>query len=207
MANGSAFGHLQGLLPDNIQTLLHEHVLRSDAPLQLLARIFADQVSRGADAARPYLKPYFDTASVRLESGMSAMTPLLDRAARAAYDAPDMVLLGVVLLLLILILQILSMVRRIVAWWTRLAFRVVFWSCVALLVAAVWQRGLERSVKDTAVLAGQLVGYGTFVRDVWQSEYQRYQQQQVQAQAFAHGQAYRMPSSGGADRSRWAAGR
>lgn len=165
-------------------------MVRSDAPLHLVTRAVASQLTAAASATAAAAHPYTATITARLAA---AITPLLDRAARAAYDAPDVVVLGAVFVLLVLVVRLLSLLRRFVAWWTRLLFRLVFWSGVALLLAAMWQRGLERSTQDAAALTGRLVGYGAFVRDVWQSEYHRYQQQQVQAQAQA---SYRVPSGG-----------
>ncbi|EFX03666.1 hypothetical protein CMQ_594 [Grosmannia clavigera kw1407] len=187
--DSSAFDYLQGLLPDPVLTLLDEHVVRSDAPLHLVTRAVASQLTAAASATAAAAQPYTASMTARL---VAAVTPLLDRAARAAYDAPDVVVLGAVFVLLLFVLRLLSLVRRLVAWWTRMLFRLLFWSGVVLVLAAMWQRGLEQSTQDAAALTGRLVGYGAFVRDVWQSEYHRYQQQQVQAQAQT--QAYRVPS-------------
>ena len=113
----------------------------------------------------------------------SFVTPFLDRVARAAYNAPDVVVLLFVLVLVVLVLQVLSMVRRLLAWWTRLLFRLLFWAGIVVMVSAVWQRGLERSAEDAAAIVGRLYGYASFVGDIWRAEYNKYQQQQVQAQA------------------------
>ncbi len=110
-------------------------------------------------------------------------TPLLDRVTHAAYNAPDVVVLLLVVVLIVLMLQVLSMMRRLLAWWTRLLLRLIFWGGVALVVALVWQRGLEQAAQDAAAIAGRLHGYATWVGDIWQTEYARYQQQQMQAQA------------------------
>lgn len=111
------------------------------------------------------------------------VTPVLDRIARAAYNAPDIVVLLLVVVFAVLFLQVLSLLRRLVAWWTRMLFRLMFWSGVVLVLAAVWQRGPLQSAQDAAAIVGRLYGYASFVGDIWRAEYNKYQQQQVQAQA------------------------
>ena len=62
--------------------------------------------------------------------------------------------------------------------WMRLAFRLLGWSLVILLLATAWQRGLEQSAQDVFAAAMRVMGYAAVVRDVWVREYERYQEQE-----------------------------
>jgi hypothetical protein len=82
----------------------------------------------------------------------------------------------------VLVLQILSLVRRVLLFWTRLAFRLLTWGAAALLLAAVWQRGVEKSVRDAVVLVTKVGGWAVGAGTVWWREYERMQQLQQQQQ-------------------------
>ncbi|CAK7567910.1 MAG: hypothetical protein SEPTF4163_005887 [Sporothrix epigloea] len=178
--DSAAYAFAQGFLPDSVLSLVYEYALRDGAPLQLWSRVLSDQATRAADVISPYTAPL----TARATASLAAMaTPVLDRIARAAYNAPDVVVLLLVVVLFVFLLQVLSLVRRLVAWWTRMLFRLIFWSGVVLMLAAMWQRGLAQSAQDAAAIVGRLYGYASFVGDIWRAEYNKYQQQQVQAQA------------------------
>lgn len=53
---------------------------------------------------------------------------------------------------------------------TYLMLRLSFWGAIALLVAGVWQRGLEQSVNDAVSIGKILLGK-------WTEESQKYNQQ------------------------------
>ncbi|CAK7275221.1 hypothetical protein SEPCBS119000_006585 [Sporothrix epigloea] len=178
--DSAAYAFVQGYLPSPVLTLVDEYALRDGAPLQLWFRVLSDQATRTADAVSPYTAPLTARATA---SFATMASPVLDRIASAAYNAPDIVVLLLVVVLLVLLLQVLSLVRRLVAWWTRMLFRLIFWSGVVLVIAAMWQRGLAQSAQDAAAIVGRLYGYASFVGDIWRAEYEKYQQQQVQAQA------------------------
>ncbi|CAK7272978.1 hypothetical protein SEPCBS57363_005420 [Sporothrix epigloea] len=178
--DSAAYAFAQGLLPDSVLSLVYEYALRDGAPLQLWSRVLSDQAARAADAISLYTAPLTARATALFAT---MATPVLDRIARAAYNAPDVVVLLLVVALFVILLQVLSLIRRLVAWWTRMLFRLIFWSGVVLVLAAVWQRGLAQSAQDAAVIVGRLYGYASFVGDIWRAEYNKYQQQQVQAQA------------------------
>ncbi len=103
--------------------------------------------------------------------------PAVDRVTLALYNSPDIVVLVFVVLVIALTIQVLAWVRRIMMWWTRLAFRVVFWTFVIGLIAAVWERGLEASLRDAIVIASKIAGYAAAVKDIWMREYQKYDAQ------------------------------
>jgi len=52
-------------------------------------------------------------------------------------------------------------------WWFKLVIRLAFWAVVVLIISAVWQRGVERTVRD-------LVGWGQELSEVWWREYRRW---------------------------------
>lgn len=103
--------------------------------------------------------------------------PLLARLDHLLTSSPDVVLLVAVVLLVVLFVQVLAWVRRVVAWFTALLLRVVFWSAVAAGLAFVWQRGPEQTARDAVVVVSKIVGFGAAMKDVWVSEYRRYEAQ------------------------------
>jgi len=152
-------GFLQGYLPDTYLQFLHSYVLHQHAPFQALRRRAAAHAKEALAAAYPVVEP------------------AMDRVARALHNSPDVVVLAFVVVLLVLVLQVLAWLRRLVVWWTRLAFRILFWACVVGLVAFVWQRGVEASLRDAVVLGSEVAGYLAAVRDIWVSEYRKYEAQ------------------------------
>lgn len=107
-----------------------------------------------------------------------AIQPFLERLNTALTNSPDVVILIFVVLLLFLTLQMLAWMRRMVAWVTGLMFRLVFWSFILGIVAVVVQRGPEQTVRDAVVVVSKVAGYGAALRDVWITEYRRYEAQQ-----------------------------
>lgn len=103
--------------------------------------------------------------------------PLLARLDHILTSSPDVVLLVATVLLVVLVVQVLAWVRRVVAWFTALLLRVVFWSAVAAGLAFVWQRGPEQTARDAVVVVSKIVGFGAAMKDVWVSEYRRYEAQ------------------------------
>jgi hypothetical protein len=105
------------------------------------------------------------------------LEPLLDRVARALNNSPDFVVLIFVLIVAAIVLQLLVWVRRVIMWWTNLAFRLVFWLCLGLFISMVWQRGFEASLRDAVVIGGKIMGYAAVVKDIWLREYRKYEAQ------------------------------
>lgn len=52
--------------------------------------------------------------------------------------------------------------------WVRLVFRIIFWSAVVVLVSAVYQRGLDNTIRDLEQWGGDL-------KRVWWQEYRRWE--------------------------------
>lgn len=103
--------------------------------------------------------------------------PIAERSARALQESPDIVFFGFLLVLLFVGFQVLMMVQRTVAFFTRLAFRAVLWSLLGLAIMAVWQRGPEAAAGDVAFVVRRLLVYAGMVKDIWISEYQKYDAQ------------------------------
>lgn len=61
--------------------------------------------------------------------------------------------------------------------WTRLAARFTFYAGIVALGASVYHRGVERSWDDAVSFGGTLLGWAVMVKDLWMSEYQRYEEQ------------------------------
>jgi hypothetical protein len=104
----------------------------------------------------------------------SAITPLLDRVTQAIAGSPDAVVLVFLLGFVVFVVQLLSYLQRIMLFWTRLAFRAIFWSVVLALGAMVYQRGLEQSARDAAVLGRQALSFGVMLQEVFMREYRKY---------------------------------
>lgn len=119
-----------------------------------------------------------------------AIQPLLDRLNMALTNSPDLAVLMFVVVLLFIALQVLAWMRRMVAWVTGLMFKLIFWACVMAMVAVVVQRGPEQTVRDAVVVVSRMVGYGAALKDVWMSEYQRYEAQQSEGPGARAAQQY-----------------
>lgn len=112
-----------------------------------------------------------------------------DRLTALLAASPNVVAAAVLLALAVLVLQVLALLRRLVLFWTRLAFRLLFWAAVGLLASLAWQRGLERTARDAVVVGGQLFGWAAGAVQFWVREYERAQaQQQGQGQGQGQGQ-------------------
>lgn len=108
------------------------------------------------------------------------LDPLLARLDAILTNSPDIVVLFVLVLVLVLVVQVLAWVRRVMLWITGLVFRALFWAAVVAGLAFVWQRGPEQTVRDVVVVVSKVAGYGAALRDVWLSEYRRYEAQETQ---------------------------
>ncbi|KAL2888568.1 Nuclear pore assembly and biogenesis [Ceratocystis lukuohia] len=141
---------LQGLVPDDIVALLQRHIFSPSSPVQQLRRSATILVQ----SASAYATPLLDAEST------SSLVPLLSLG----------VSFGIALLVLI-------WVYRMIAFWTRLALRAVFWGVVFAIAASVYQRGLGNCMADFFGAIGKVVAYGSFVKDIWMSEYERWEAQ------------------------------
>ncbi|KAI0415598.1 hypothetical protein F5X98DRAFT_376531 [Xylaria grammica] len=150
---------LQGILPEQTLQLLHDHVLHPSSTLRTVSAYTLLGIQRVALTMQPIL------------------APLAERVLVALQDSPDFVVLGLVLALFFIVVQVLLMIQRTISFFTRLAFRAVLWILIGLAIMAVWNRGPEAFIADTVVLARKMVVYGAMVKDIWISEYQKYDAQ------------------------------
>ncbi|KAI2636926.1 hypothetical protein GGS26DRAFT_546566 [Hypomontagnella submonticulosa] len=171
---------LQGILPEQTLELLQDHLQNPQSALQAVWR----QTASAANKLGTVLSPLF--------------APLLARAMQALHDSPDIVVLAFVLAAFVLVLQIVAWVHRTMMFVTRLAFRMLGWAFVFALLAVVWRRGPEAAIRDVVVFVSKLAGYAALVKDIWWSEYQKFDAQTKRGGA---GAGQRAPS-GGYSRSR-----
>jgi uncharacterized protein YggT (Ycf19 family) len=127
----------------------------------------------------PYLRPVRRFVTSAQQTTYPVILPYLNRAAVLAQDSPAILSVGVLLLLLLIAMQVLNFIRRVMVFWFRLCVRLAFWAVVVLVISAVWQRGLQRTMED-------LVGWGMELRDVWQKEYKRWDGYQNQHRSQSH---------------------
>jgi hypothetical protein len=111
---------------------------------------------------------------------LALLAPLLEKLTTLLSNSPTIVAATATLVIAILILQILSIIKRIMLFWTRLAFRLVFYALVGLVASMVWQRGVERTIRDVVVVGSQVGGWVAGVVSFWWEEYERAQQAQAQ---------------------------
>ncbi|KAI1419073.1 hypothetical protein F5Y12DRAFT_779784 [Xylaria sp. FL1777] len=150
---------LQGILPDHTLQLLHDHVLHPSSTMRTVYSYVVLGMQRTALTLQPLI------------------SPVAERAIRALQDSPDFVFFGLLLTLFFMMFQILLWVQRTISFFTRLAFRAVLWIFIGLAIMAVWNRGPEAFIADLVVVARRLVVYAAMVKDIWISEYQKYDAQ------------------------------
>ncbi|KAI2624346.1 hypothetical protein GGR54DRAFT_571286 [Hypoxylon sp. NC1633] len=170
---------LKGILPEHTIDLLQDHIQNPQTAIHALWR----QTLSLANKLASLLSPVF--------------APLLARALQALHDSPDVVVLAFLLGVFVLALQLVAFVHRTMMYVTRLAFRLLGWALVFAILAVVWRRGPEAAVRDVVVFISKLAGYGAVVRDIWWSEYQRFD-----AQTKRGGGTGQRAPSGGYSRSR-----
>ncbi|KAK3330418.1 hypothetical protein B0H66DRAFT_611936 [Apodospora peruviana] len=167
-----ALGLVHGLLPSTTIEFINQNILAPSSPVQSLRRTAVATASSASRQMWP------------------VVAPLADRLMQALYASPDIVVLIVFLFILLVAVQILNWTRRVMMCLTVLAFRLAFYAGLVALAAAVWQRGLEASVRDAVVVGSKLYGYAMGLKDVFVREYQRYEAQQAQAAAGGGGGSY-----------------
>ncbi|KAI0965197.1 hypothetical protein F4678DRAFT_339945 [Xylaria arbuscula] len=150
---------LRGILPDQTLQLLHDHVLHPTSTLRTISSYAVQTSQQAALVLQPLI------------------SPLATRAIHILQDAPDVVFIGLLLTLFFVAFQILLAVQRTISFFTRLAFRAVLWGALGLALMVLYNRGPEAFVADVVAVARRLVVYAGMVRDIWISEYQKYDAQ------------------------------
>lgn len=150
---------MTGILPEQTVQLLHEHVLSPNTPLQHVYQEATSLAKRAWWSLYPLIEP------------------LVDRTLLAVQNSPDAVVLLFVLTIIVVAVQIMFAIQRTMMWMTRLALRLVGWAVFVALLAVVWRRGPEATIRDLVVVVSKIAGYATVVKDIWVSEYERYDAQ------------------------------
>lgn len=101
----------------------------------------------------------------------------MDRTVQAIQNSPDAVVLAFALTVLVVMIQVMFAIQRTMMWMTRLALRMVGWAMVIAVVAIIWRRGPEATIRDLVIVVSKITGYATVVKDIWVSEYNRYDAQ------------------------------
>ncbi|KAK5633871.1 hypothetical protein RRF57_009585 [Xylaria bambusicola] len=152
-------GQQPDVLPEQTLQLLQDHVLHPSSTLRTLYSYTLLVLQRAAYVLQPVLEP------------------IGERAMRVLHDSPDIVFLGLILTLIFIFFQILLWVQRTISFFTRLAFRAALWMLLGLALMAVWNRGPEAVIGDLVVISRRAVVYAAMVKDIWLSEYQKYDAQ------------------------------
>ncbi|KAI0506817.1 hypothetical protein F5B22DRAFT_650299 [Xylaria bambusicola] len=150
---------LQDVLPEQTLQLLQDHVLHLSSTLRTLYSYTLLVLQRAAYVLQPVL------------------VPLGERAMRVLHDSPDIVFLGFILTLLFIAFQVLLWVQRTISFFTRLAFKAVLWMLLGLALMTIWNRGPEAVIGDLVMISQRAVVYAGMVKDIWVSEYQKYDAQ------------------------------
>ncbi|KAI0541593.1 hypothetical protein GGR58DRAFT_456606 [Xylaria digitata] len=174
---------LQGILPEQTLQLLHDHVLHPSSTLRTASSYAVLGMQRVALIMQPLI------------------APIAERSVRALQDSPDFVFVGLLLALFFMAVQILLWVQRTISFFTRLAFRAVLWILIGLALMAVWNRGPEAFIADMVMLARRLTVYAAMVKDIWISEYQKYDAQTRVGAGFSTGSMGSGRSAGYSGRS------
>ncbi|KAM3071379.1 hypothetical protein ACMFMF_007852 [Clarireedia jacksonii] len=129
----------------------------------------------------PYIKsslPYLSTFYTQTTSTLhplynSALTtispmvlPTLDGIARAAQASPAVFTVGMLLLAIGVVIKVMDVVRRMVAFGARVLVGLVFWGAVGITLAVVWQRGVGRTGVEVAEWMREVGG-------IWWEEWQK----------------------------------
>jgi hypothetical protein len=155
----------------------------------------------------PYLLSIYCTLNPYIQYGTSALStlqsqltpyllPLLNRLAAFATDSPAVITVALLLLLLVVSMQILNFARRLIVFWTRIMFQVLFYGGLVILVMVVWQRGVGRTV-------GDLMEWAEEIRQVWLMEYRRWEGYGNQAQGRMRAGSGRYGLKGGHAGTAW----
>ncbi|KAI1495865.1 hypothetical protein F5X99DRAFT_402222 [Biscogniauxia marginata] len=173
-----------GILPEQTLQVLHAHILpHASGTLQTVKTQLATTLQRTMTAVQPLLEPLFERALLALQ------------------NSPDVVVLAFVVAFIVLIFQVVAWVHRTMMFFTRLALRMVFWAVLAGVLAVAWQRGPEAVIRDVVVFVSKIAGYVTVVREIWWSEYQRYDAQTRSASTAGAGSPRTASGYGG--RAAW----
>lgn len=152
-----------GFLPEHTLSFLQDHVLSPQTPVQIVYQ-------QALKLTRSSLAGLVATAA-------PIVMPVIDRVVATLSSSPDFVFFGALLVLIVVTIQIALFIQRTMIYFTRILFRMLGWALVIACLAAVWQRGPEATARDAVVVVSKLAGYTSVVKDIWWSEYHKYDAQ------------------------------
>jgi hypothetical protein len=152
-----------GVISDNILDFFQAHLIDLRSLLQILKDQFGNMMHQAITTVWPFIEP------------------MVNRLLQALRNSPDVVVLVFALIILVVILQILSWVRSVMMFLTRLAVRIFFWASLVVLASIIYQRGFETTTRDMVVVVNELARFIGTARDTFLREYQRYESQQKSA--------------------------
>lgn len=150
---------LGALLPAELNDFIQAHVLHPHSVVQHAVRQANVVLNNIYKTMIPVIEPFFDRLLDAINENQGTTGLLLVVAVITA------------------VLVVMNWIRRIMMWWTRMVAKLSFYAILALLLAAVWQRGLTTTARDLVVFGSKLAGYGAALKDVWMEEYDRYESQ------------------------------
>jgi len=154
---------IYSLVSPEAQDFLQKTILHQYSPVQVFVRQATSFFHKSISASYVFAAPYIDS--------------LLK-------EQPEAVSLAAFVVLLATIWIVLSWVRRLMAFVTRLLFGALFWGFVGLVIMFVWNNGIWETTRQAMVVSGKLAGFATIVKDVWVGELRKYEEE---ARAHARG--------------------
>lgn len=158
----TSFRLVASLLPEELSSFIHNHILNPHGPFQTYKREAQAQLERLLTALYPIVQPVLEKILALVSDNQGAVGVAATLALAAA------------------VIIILNWVRRLMLWWTRMVFRLMFWSLVIAVAAIVVQRGPMQTAKEVVVVGSKIVGWISAVQ-------QAMQQQQQYGEQFSQG--------------------
>ncbi|KAK4189719.1 hypothetical protein QBC35DRAFT_126840 [Podospora australis] len=154
----------KGNLPDFLAQALDDHILNPDSYFRGLLNAIFTFASAIWDLWYPLLEPVIEGITAWLR------------------DSPNIVASGSIIVFGILVWRILSFFQRLVAWGTRMVFKLTLMAIIAALASMAYQRGIDKTADDVMNVAGKLYAGLLVAAEFWIGQYNTYSQQQKQAQ-------------------------
>jgi hypothetical protein len=151
---------LLDLLPEPLATFLRHNALHPSSPLQVLARGLNITITT---MAYPFMA--------------SALAPVADVFAELKSAYPEIFGLALFTIFLSVFLIAMTLVRRLIMWWTRVVFNLFLLGLIVVVAAAVWEKGVFDSLKLLVVLGSWVAGWCAGVGRHFWNEWERYARQ------------------------------
>jgi len=158
--------HFLALLPSSLATFLKHNVLHPDSPIQVVGRGFSNTIT-----------------TMAIPTMASAFAPVWDLVAQLRADHPEAFGLALFTLFLSAFLVAMTIIRRLIMWWTRVVFNLFLLGIVVMMVAAVWEKGVFDSFKLLVVMGSWAAGWAAGVGRHFWAEWERYAREQEQVRS------------------------